>query len=167
MYQDAPRAGFARRLAAIIYDVLILTALIMLAAGMAMLLVQLLVWSGAIQLQPEQDIAAYVTSSWRKWLYFAYLVAVILGFYVYFWCKAGQTLGMRAWRLLLVSQAGKPLTVPQALARALLALGGIGNIWLWLRWGKGLALQDQLTNSQMVILSKEQSKVLNLHKTAR
>jgi hypothetical protein len=33
MYQDAPRAGFARRLAAIIYDVLILCALIMLAAG--------------------------------------------------------------------------------------------------------------------------------------
>jgi len=167
MYQDAPRAGFARRLAAIIYDVLILCALIMLAAGLAMLLVQLLVWSSVITLLPGQDIAGYITSSWRRWVYFTYLLSVIFGFYVYFWCKAGQTLGMRAWRLLVVSQSGQPLTAIQALARAILAIGSLGNIWLWLRWGKGLALQDQLTNSQMIVLSKEQSKVLNLHETAR
>lgn len=167
MYQNAPRAGFARRLAAIIYDVLILCALIMLAAGLAMFFVQVLVWSALISLLPGQDIAAYITSGWRRWLYFVYLLSVILGFYVYFWCKAGQTLGMRAWRLLVVSQSGEPLTALQALSRALLALGSLGNFWLWLRRGKGLALQDQLTNSQMIILSKEQSKVLNLHKTAR
>lgn len=167
MYQDAPRAGFARRLSAIIYDLLILCAIIMLAAGLAMLFVQILVWGSLVSLQGHEDIAAYLTSSWRRWLYFAYLLAVILGFYIYFWCKAGQTLGMRAWRLLLVTSAGQPLTFWPALHRALLSFGGLGNFWLWLRWGKGLALQDQLTQTQMIVLTKEQSKALNLHKTAR
>lgn len=167
MYQDAPRAGFARRLSAIIYDLLILCAIIMLAAGLAMLLVQILVWCSLISLQGYADIADYLNSSWRRWLYLGYFVAVILGFYIYFWCKAGQTLGMRAWRLLVVTQDGNSLSFWQALSRALLALGGLGNLWLWLRWDKGLALQDQLTHTQVVVLTKEQSKVLNLHKTAR
>jgi len=167
MYQDAPRAGFARRLSAIIYDVLILCAIVMLAAGVAMLFTQILVWSSLVSLQGYTDLADYLNSSWRRWVHFSYYVAVILGFYSYFWCKAGQTLGMRAWRLLVVTQQGKPLSFGQAIARALLALAGIGNFWLWLRWGKGLALQDQLTNTQMIVLTKEQSKILNLHKTAR
>lgn len=167
MYQDAPRAGFARRLSAIIYDLLILCALIMLAAGLAMLFTQILVWSSLVSLQGYTDLAEYLNTGWRRWAHFSYYVVVILGFYSYFWCKAGQTLGMRAWRLLLVTKEGTPLSLGQALSRALLSLGGLGNFWLWLRWGKGLALQDQLTNTQMIVLTKEQSKVLNLHKTAR
>lgn len=167
MYQDAPRAGFARRLSAIIYDLLILCALIMLAAGLAMLFTQILVWSSLVSLQGYTDLAEYLNTGWRRWAHFSYYVVVILGFYSYFWCKAGQTLGMRAWRLLLVTKEGTPLSLGQALSRALLALGGLGNFWLWLRWGKGLALQDQLTSTQMIVLTKEQSKILNLHKTAR
>ena len=167
MYANAPRAGFARRLSAIIYDVLILCALVMLAAGIAMLLVQLLVWGAIVSIEGYADIADYLNSSWRRWVYLGYFVAIILGFYVYFWSKAGQTLGMRAWRMLLVTDAGAPLSLLQALSRALLSLGGLGNIWLWLRWGKGLALQDQFTGTQMIVLTKEQSKALNLHDTAR
>ena len=167
MYANAPRAGFARRLSAIIYDVLILCALVMLAAGIGMLLVQLLVSSSLLSLEGYEDIAAYVNSGWRRWLYGIYMLTIILGFYIYFWCKAGQTLGMRAWRMLLVTDQGKPLTFGQALSRLLLSLFGLGNFWLWLRWGKGLALQDQLTQTQVIVLTKEQSKVLNLHDTAR
>ncbi|WP_213999586.1 RDD family protein [Arsukibacterium sp.] len=167
MLATAPRAGFARRLAAIIYDVLVLAALVMLAAGVAMLLVQLLVWAGLVNLSGYSDIADYLNTGLRRWLYFVYLVAVVLSFYVYFWCKAGQTLGMRAWRIVVVKQNGLPLTPLQALARALLAFFGLGNFWLWLRWGKGLALQDQLTASQMVVISKEHSKSLNVHQSAR
>ncbi|GGW51864.1 RDD family protein [Alishewanella tabrizica] len=167
MYTDAPRAGFARRLSAIIYDILILCALVMLAAGVAMLFVQLLVWTSLLSLEGYEDIAAYVNSGWRRWLYGIYILSIMLGFYIYFWCKAGQTLGMRAWRMLLVTHQGNPLTFGQALSRLVLSLFGLGNFWLWLRWGKGLALQDQLTHTQMIVLTKEQSKILNLHKTAR
>lgn len=167
MYCDAPRAGFARRLAAMIYDVLILCAIVMLAAALAMLAVQCLVWSGVVSLQGYTDLADYLNSGWRRWLHLSYYASVILGFYSYFWCKAGQTLGMRAWRMLVVTQDGQPLRFWQAISRALFALAGLGNVWLWLRWGKGLALQDQLTKTQVIVLSKEQSKALNLHKTAR
>ncbi|KKO48286.1 membrane protein [Arsukibacterium sp. MJ3] len=167
MFANAPRAGFARRLAAIIYDVLVLMALVMLAAGIAMLLVQLLVSTALVNLNGYSDIADYLTTGLLRWLYFSYLLAIILGFYVYFWCKAGQTLGMRAWRIVVIKQNGLPLTPLQALARALLACFGVGNLWLWLRWGKGLALQDQLTASQMVVISKAQSKNLNVHQSAR
>ncbi|MAD75479.1 MAG: hypothetical protein CML20_11940 [Rheinheimera sp.] len=163
---NAPRAGFARRLAAMIYDILVLAALVMLAAGVAMLLVQVLAWSALVNLSGYSDIADYLNTGWRRWLYFVYLLAVVLGFYVYFWCKAGQTLGMRAWRLVVVKQNGLPLTPLQALARALLALFGAGNFRLWLRWGKGLTLQDQLTASQMVVITKEHSKSLNVHQRA-
>lgn len=166
-YTTAPRAGFARRLAAIIYDLLILCALIMFAAGIAMLFVQILVWIKLISLEAYSDTADFLNHGWQRWLYLAYLLATVLGFYIYFWCKAGQTLGMRAWRILLIRQDGDFLTWQQASIRALTALLGLGNFWLWLRWGKGLALQDQLTNSQMVLLTKEQSKSLNLHKIAR
>lgn len=167
MFATAPRAGFIRRLAAILYDWLILCALVMFAASLAMLLVNILVWSGLLSLQGYTDVADFLNQGWQRWAYFIYLVASVMGFYLYFWCKAGQTLGMRAWRLLLVQQTGEAVTLRQAFGRALLSLFGLGNLWLWLRWGKGLALQDQLTATQVILLTKDQSKELNLHKKAR
>jgi hypothetical protein len=46
------------------------------------------------------------------------------------------------------------------------SLLGLGNFWLWIRWGKGLALQDQITNTIVVKLTKDESKALNLHRKA-
>lgn len=167
MFENAPRAGFARRLAAIIYDVLVLCAVIMAAAGLAFALVIGLEKTGLLDLSAYEDTAAFFGQGLQRWLYLLYLLSAGVGFYAYFWLRAGQTLGMKAWRLLLLQQNGQQLTPAQAILRALLALAGLGNFWLFLRWGKGLALQDQLTNTQMVLISKEQSKQLNLYKTAR
>lgn len=167
MYASAPRAGFARRLSAIIYDVLVLCALIMAAAGLAFGLVIGLEKADLLNLSAYEDTAAFFGQGLQRWLYFAYLLSAAIGFYAYFWVRAGQTLGMRAWRLLLLQQNGQKITLQQAVLRALLAFAGLGNFWLFIRWGKGLALQDQLTNTQMVLISKEQSKQLNLYKTAR
>jgi uncharacterized RDD family membrane protein YckC len=165
MFADAPRAGLIRRLAAMMYDWLVLAALWMAAMALAMLLISLLNSVGVISLASYTDHADFIA---RHKLWFQlYSVAWFAWFYLYFWCKGGQTLGMRAWRLLLVQQNGQPIRLPQALLRALSALCGLGNVWLWLRVGKGLALQDQLSNTQVVVLSKEQSKLLNLHKAAR
>ena len=167
MFLQCPRAPLWRRLAAIVYDSLVLCALWMFAGFIAALLVQALVSLKIVSLQGYVDLADYMNSSWRKWVYLGYFALVTLWFYLYFWLKAGQTIGMRAWRLLLVSADGKPLTLGQGLLRFLCALGGLGNFWLWLRFGKGLALQDQLAGTVVVLLSKEQSEALNLHKQAR
>lgn len=165
MYQSAPRAPLWRRLAAMMYDFMAVIALIMLAMGLALALVHGLQNLGVLATEGYVDAADYVQKH-AIWFQ-CYLVVGIFSFYVYFWCKAGQTLGMRAWRLLLVDKQGALLKPGTALLRAVLALGGLGNLWLIIRWGKGLALQDQLTHSQMIVLSQEQSSLRNLHKDAR
>lgn len=165
MYLECPRAPLWRRLAAIIYDALVLCALWMFAMALALGAVVLLNKIGLISLQGYQDQAEYIQKH-QLWFQL-YSLIWILWFYLYFWLKGGQTLGMRAWRLLLLSNDGKRLNLSQALIRLCTALGGLGNVWLWLRWGKGLALQDQLSGTVVVVLDKAQSKALNLHKQAR
>jgi uncharacterized RDD family membrane protein YckC len=73
---------------------------------------------------------------------------------------------MRAWRILLIQPDGSPITLKQALLRLVVSLLGLGNFWLWIRWGKGLALQDQISNTIVVKLTKDESKELNLHRKA-
>lgn len=165
MFANAPRAGLIRRLAAIMYDWLILAALWMAAMALALLLVALLNVVGVISLANYTDHADFITQ--HKIWFQLYSVFWFFWFYLYFWYKGGQTLGMRAWRLFLVQQDGTAISFKQALIRAVTALLGVGNFWLWLRWGKGLALQDQLSNTQVIVLTKDQSKQLNLHKAAR
>lgn len=165
MFADAPRAGLIRRLAAIMYDWLILAALWMAAMALALVLVAVLNSTGVIVLANYTDHADFISQ--HKIWFQLYSLLWFGWFYLYFWYQGGQTLGMRAWRLLLVQQNGAAISLKQAALRALTSLFGLGNIWLWLRWGKGLALQDQLTNTQVIVLNKEQSKLLNLHKAAR
>jgi uncharacterized RDD family membrane protein YckC len=165
MFADAPRAGLIRRLAAIVYDSLIVVALLMFAMTLALAAVAGLVSLELISLQGYQDSADYIQHH-ALWFQ-GYLLLWLFWFYLYFWCKGGQTLGMRAWRLLLLQQNGQPVTLRQALIRALTALFGVGNVWLWIRFGKGLALQDQLSGTQVVLLTKEQSSALNLHRQAK
>ena len=165
MFADAPRAGLIRRLAAMMYDWLILAALWMAAMALALVLVAVLNSTGLISLANYTDHADFISQ--HKIWFQLYSVAWFFWFYLYFWYKGGQTLGMRAWRLMLVQQNGEAISFKQAVVRALTALLGVGNIWLWLRWGKGLALQDQLTHTKVIVLSKEQSKLVNLHKAAR
>lgn len=167
MFLQCPRAPLWRRLAAITYDALVLCALWMFAGFIAALFVQALVSLNVVSLQGYVDLADYMNSGWRNWLYLAYFALVTLWFYLYFWLKAGQTLGMRAWRMLLLSADGKPVSWRQAMIRLLTSLAGIGNFWLWIRWNKGLALQDQIAGTIVVVLSKEQSTALNLHRQAR
>ncbi len=165
MFADAPRAGLIRRLAAIVYDSLIVVALLMFAMTLALAAVAGLVSLELISLQGYQDSADYIQHH-ALWFQ-GYLLLWLFWFYLYFWCKGGQTLGMRAWRLLLLQQNGQPVTLRQALIRALTALFGVGNVWLWIPFGKGLALQDQLSGTQVVLLTKEQSSALNLHRQAK
>lgn len=165
MFADAPRAGLIRRLAAMLYDWLILVALWMTAMGLALVLVALLNSIGVISLANYTDHADFITQ--HKVWFQIYSVLWFFWFYLYFWYKGGQTLGMRAWRMLLLTQDNTAISFKQALLRAVTALFGIGNLWLWLRWGKGLALQDQLSGTQVIVLTKEQSRQLNLHKAAQ
>ncbi|MDT0498438.1 RDD family protein [Algiphilus sp. W345] len=88
----------------------------------------------------------------------AVLVTAGLIFFVRSWTHGGQTLGMRAWRLVVRRSDGTPLSLTRATLRYLLA-------WVsWLAFGLGVlwclvdaqrrSWHDVLTGTEVVVLPK-------------
>ena len=138
-------SGFGRRLAALLYDVFLLAALLILFTFAA------LVFTGG------HAILRQTAGAW----YFVYCggeIAVVAGYFIANWLRSGQTLGMRAWQLRAVSDAGKPLTLRAAVLRFLWsvpawALAGLGVLWLYFDPDR-LALQDRFSRTRVVRLSR-------------
>jgi protein-export membrane protein secF len=81
---------------------------------------------------------------------------VWIAFYVYFWSKQGQTLGMRAWRLAVADENGYPIGGKRALLRWFCALitcapAGIGLWWRALD-KDGRTLYDRLSRTRLYLL---------------
>ncbi|WBA19212.1 RDD family protein [Salinivibrio kushneri] len=148
-----PTAGFFRRLAAWLYDLLVVAALLMLAGG-AMMAVLALAQVLGMSIAPYQDISDFLTHHpIVNPLYTAYLACVIGGFYGYFWCKAGQTLGMRAWRLKLQNTDGSNIRPTQAVIRLATACFGLGNLVVIFDINNR-AFQDHFAECDMIVLPK-------------
>ena len=113
------RCSLPRRLAAIVYDALVVTAVLFFAAVPVVLL-----HGGAV----EESIPFRV-----------YLVAVAFAFFGGFWTHGGQTIGMRAWRVWLVRDDGGPVRWRDAALRYVLAVGS----WLPVAAGFLWALIDR------------------------
>ncbi|MEM7083634.1 MAG: RDD family protein [Pseudomonadota bacterium] len=135
---DLPNAPFWRRLAALLYDSLIVAALLMIATAL---------------LLPLNDGEAF--DAGNRWFQL-YLVLVVGGFFLLFWRKGGQTLGMRAWKIKLVSHNGTPPGYAQLLVRGITAALGLlpfGLGWLWsLVDRERLAVHDRLSRSRIVLV---------------
>ncbi|RUO29441.1 RDD family protein [Aliidiomarina sanyensis] len=152
-----PRAGFWRRIGAIIYDLLVITAVIMFAAGAGLAVVVGLEVAGLITLAEGQDHAGVVQGNP---LFTLYIIGVIILFYAGFWRRGGQTLGMRAWRMRVQNTDGSRVSWKQALIRTLTALLGLGNFWVLFSREK-LALQDKVAGCEVVVLSVEANQFKN------
>ena len=92
-----------------------------------------------------------VAAAWGLW---THLFAVLLVYFMWFWCHGGQTLAMKTWRIRLVSCDGGPVRPGQALLRYLLcwpgmAFGGIGILWAIVD-RNGQFLHDRLAGTQLV-----------------
>ncbi len=159
MSETFPRAGFFKRLAVIIYDLLAVIALSMLLTVLNLGGLYLLESFGLFQLSGYQDHSAYLN---QQWWFKVETVAIIWGFYAWFWHDGGQTLGMRAWRVKIQSTNQQPVTFFRAAKRALFALFGLGNFLVLLMPKTKLALQDRLTETEMVVLTKEANKQVYL-----
>ena len=138
------RAGFGRRLAALVYDAFLLTALLMFFTGAALFFTH---------------GAAVVPATAGNWTYVyrAGLVLVIAGYYALNWRRSGQTLGMRAWRLRTVSDSGHSLSWGAVILRECFGLiawapAALGVLWLYLD-PDHLALHDRLSKTRVVHLS--------------
>ena len=137
-------AGFGRRFAALIYDGFLLAALLM-------------TYTGAILIFTRRALLPETYGAW-VYLYRAGLIAVIAAYYVLNWIRSGQTLGMRAWRLRAVSEAGARLNATSALLRFLCGLlawppAALGVLWLYLD-PDHLAIHDRLSRTRVVRLER-------------
>ncbi len=105
---------------------------------------------------------AFRLSTTGKWLSRVYFLIVLFIFFGWFWTHRGQTLGMRAWRIKVISNDGKDLNWGLALKRYLLAalslgMAGIGLIWC-LFHPKNMTLHDLYSGSKMIILEKQKNR---------
>jgi uncharacterized RDD family membrane protein YckC len=109
-------AGIARRLGALLYD-----GLLIIAIWMGTLFLWVLINDGEAVSGPLVQLI---------------LLAELAGFYLYFWSRQGQTLGMTAWRIKLVDSSGNPPEKRQLLLRLVTAplsflSCGIGYLWFY------------------------------------
>ena len=86
------------------------------------------------------------------------LLMELVGFYLFFWSRQGQTLGMTAWRIKLVDVDGRQPTFNQLLLRILTAplswlSCGIGYLWLYVG-DRRQAWHDRLSNTMVVHLPR-------------
>lgn len=129
-----------RRLAAGFYDLLLLAGLLMFV-GFAVIVAR-------------QGEAVAPGTPWFR----ALVLAVAALFYAGFWSRDGQTLGMRAWRLRVVDEHGRPPRFGVCLLRffaALLSLAPFGlGLW-WMLWDpQRRTWHDRLTHTRVLLLPK-------------
>jgi uncharacterized RDD family membrane protein YckC len=146
--QPAPTpAGLMRRLAAMLYDTLLLVAIAMVATGL------LLPLTGGEAITAESPPAL-------KAAYRALLLGIVFAFYGLFWTRRGQTLGMQSWRLRVEREDGGLLgwnDVLRRLAAALLSLLPLGLGFLWVLFDPGKrAWHDRLSGTRVVLVPKHQ-----------
>jgi len=111
--QAIPRGGLARRLGALVYEVLLLTALI-LTVGFA-----LLPWVSPGLASPTRELT--IPALPMRLALLCTLVAGAGWYYVWSWTGGRRTLPMKTWRMRVVTVAGQNLTRRVALVRYLAA----------------------------------------------
>ncbi|MDN3519695.1 RDD family protein [Aquisalimonas lutea] len=128
VHSGAATPGLLRRLASLLYDTILVTALLMGATAVL------------LPLTDGEAIPAFgrlVTVAYQ-----GYLLAVVFAFFAWCWTRGGQTLGMRAWRLHVRNADRTPLGLAGAARRfgaALLLWAPLALVLLWSQRGGLLA----------------------------
>lgn len=132
-------AGFWRRMAAISYDGLLLIAACFLATAIVL---------------PLNNGEAFHAG---QYAYPVYLIAIGFAFFGWFWTHGGQTPGMKAWKLKLISSnhpgASKIswILVTKRFIAALLSWVVLGIGFIVILLGKqNLAWHDRLSDSRII-----------------
>ena len=132
-----PAAGFARRLASGVYELLLLFALVIVASF------------------PFLAVFGESTDGWRRHALQAWYAVAIGAYFVWSWTRSGQTLPMKVWRLRVVRAAdGATLSVPRAIHRyvlSLLSFAAAGLGFWWALWDpRGQFLHDRLAGTALI-----------------
>lgn len=136
--------GLLRRFAAIVYDSLLVAALLFLAT------VPFIAVRGG---EPVE--------SGDNFLYQLVLGGVVYAFFVGFWSRSGRTLGMQSWGLQLETVTGEVPSVAMASLRLLaasLSWAALGLGFLWQLWDpEKLTWHDRLSNTRLIYYPKKKS----------
>jgi len=112
-------AGLLRRLLAIAYDLILLTAILLIASALAFFI----------------NHGEAIDSNHPLHLLFAfYLLAIVITYFGWFWTHGGQTLGMKTWKLGLMCGNRQSMNWSQALIRFVIAIvswSALGTGYLW------------------------------------
>lgn len=131
-----PTPGLLRRLACLLYESLLLFALLVVASFPVMPLVQALPAPGS------------------RLVFQIYLLAVMGVYFVWCWRHGGQTLAMKTWRVQLVTVSGERLGLGRAWLRyglAGLGLAGLGLGFFWALWDRDRQfLHDRLLGTRLM-----------------
>ncbi|NKC16921.1 MAG: RDD family protein [Gammaproteobacteria bacterium] len=138
-------AGPLRRLAALGYDMLLATALLM---GATALYVAAVV--GFTDLKGAIPAGSPYSQGLR-----VFLLCALFAYFAGFWVRAGYTPGMRAWRLKMVRFDKTPLIWRDALARVCFALIsaiplGLGFLWAF-KDAQKLTWHDRLSRTVIIM----------------
>lgn len=135
---DITAPSFIRRIACMLYESVLLLA-VLFNAGF--LFIYLTNYPERSDLRPALQI---------------FLASVAAGYFTWFWCKSGQTLAMKTWRIRLENQDGRLLSFPNTLLRFALAFVGVAlagvTIWWALLDDDGQFLHDRLLKSRLVMV---------------
>ncbi|MEK6592137.1 MAG: RDD family protein [Pseudomonadota bacterium] len=138
----APPAGLAQRALALVYETLLLIAVLFAGAMPFLMLLQ----------DVDPPLARLLLQ-----LYLLMLCGV---YYIWQWLRGGQTLPMKTWRVKLITRDGGPLTMRHGLYRYLFALAGLalfgaGFLWALIDRDKQF-LHDRLAGTRIVAVSGKQ-----------
>ena len=152
---DFPRAGFMRRLAAMIYDALVAVAVGMVAALVLLVIFTICHSNGLIGQQHDHLSDFMQTSKIYTTILQIWVAVWVLGFFLWFWAKGGQTIGMRAWRMRIFSTVEAPMTMGRLCLRLVSSLGGLGTLLVLLDFKNKQSLQDRLAKTEILVLTKD------------
>ena len=130
-------SGLLRRLGAILYDLLLVGALLFMAT------VPFIAVRGGEPVDSSNNL-----------LYRIVLAVVVYAFFVGFWSRSGRTLGMQSWRLQLETADGDIPSAATASLRffaALISLLPLGLGFFWQIWdSEKLTWHDRISKTRLV-----------------
>ena len=154
MTDSAPRQSpfLLRRLAAMVYDTLLVAALIFVVMFIVLPVYSLLTGSHDSESVVQLD---------REIVWLVFLFTPML-FFCVFWLKNGQTLSMQAWRIKLVDFSGAPPGARQVILRCIgaglsAACFGLGYLWCLVD-RNGRYWHDYLSGTELILLPKPEKK---------
>jgi uncharacterized RDD family membrane protein YckC len=137
-------APFLARIAAMVYESLLVVAVVFVASFLII------------------PVVGELKAPWQRHLFQIYILGVLFAYFAAFWLRSGQTLAMKTWRIRLVTVNGDRLTLKQAALRFVLALlglllGGIGFWWALIDRDRQF-LHDRIVGTRLIRVPRKTGK---------